>query len=107
MVKGERVHQFLDNEAEVLDVVYNPDGSSFYSISGAGDLTRWEMHPEIFVTRYFYKPYNEELSTDPVFEPRRKGESKKEFQARETEAGKAKAKIIDKYYHRYLEERGN
>ena len=28
-------------------------------------------------------PYREELAGDPVFEPRRKGESKKDFEARE------------------------
>ena len=84
---------------------FHPDGSSFYSISGAGDLTRWEMHPEIFVLRYFSQPYLEELAADTVFEPRKKGESKKEYQARMKEAEKARAKIIDAYYHRYLEER--
>ena len=102
---GEKVHSFLDNEQAVMDLVYHPDGNSFYSISYAGDLTRWELDPEIFVIRYFDKPYHEELSSDPLFEARRKNESKKEFQARKAEAGIKKAQILDRYYKLYLSER--
>ncbi len=99
---GQRLHSYLDNEEAVLDLVYHPDGKSFYSISFAGDLTRWEVHPEIFVLKYFEKPYREELSTDPIFEPRRKGESKKEFEARSAEASQRKDEILERYYQQYL-----
>lgn len=99
---GERIHAFLDNEEAVLDLVYHPDGHSFYSISFAGDLTRWMVHPEIFVLRYFEKPYSDELAADPLFEPKRKGESKKEYAARAEEAARKKALILDRYYRQYL-----
>jgi WD40 repeat protein len=102
VTSGERIHSFPDNEEAVLDVVFHPDGRSFYSISFAGDLTRWEMHPEIFVLRYFKQPYLEELSADPVFDPRRKGESRKDYQSRLERAASEKEKIINRYYRRYL-----
>jgi WD40 repeat protein len=102
---GEKIHQFLDNEEAVMDLLYHPDGKSVYSITYAGDLTRWAVHPEIFVLKYFEESYLQELSADPFFEPRRKGESKKEYQARQTEAETKKAGIIDQYYKRYLSER--
>ncbi len=104
VVSGERIHQYLDNEEAVLDLVYHPDGKSIYSISFAGDLTRWEVHPEIFVLKYFDKPYREELSSDPIFEPRRKGESKKDFLVREQEAALKKATILERFYNQYLTE---
>lgn len=103
---GKRIHQFLDNEGAVMDLVFHPDGHSFYSITYAGDLTRWEVHPEIFVLKYHEKPYREELAADPVFEPRRKGESKKDHQARLAEAAAKKSEIIARYYNLYLSERG-
>jgi len=103
---GERIHSFLENDGEVLDLVYHPDGHSFYSISMAGDLTRWGVHPEIFVLWYFKEPYSEELSADPLFEPRRKGETKKDFEVRQQKAIKKKSVIVDRYYQRYLSERG-
>lgn len=99
---GERIHQFLDNDEAVMDLVFHPDGHSFYSISYAGDLTRWEMNPEIFVLKYFEKPYRDELASDAVFEPKRKGESKKDYLARMEEAAVRKAEIIDLYYLKYL-----
>ena len=102
VASGERIHAYLDNEEAVLDLVYHPDGKSIYSISFAGDLTRWEVHPEIFVLKYYEKPYREELSADPVFDPKRKGESKKDFLVRASEAKLKKAEITERYYKQYL-----
>ncbi|MEN8158073.1 MAG: WD40 repeat domain-containing protein [Bacteroidota bacterium] len=105
LVSGDKIHTFTENEDMLLDVAFHPDGASFFSISKAGDLTRWELHPEIFVLRYYGDPYREALSSDPLFEPRRKGEAKKEYQARKAEAGQKRAEIIDRYYQQYLQER--
>ncbi len=102
---GEKIYQFLDNEEAIMDLVYHPDGKSVYSISNAGDLTRRAVHPEIFVLKYFEESYLQELSANPLFEPKRKGESKKDYQARQTEAETKKAGIIDRYYKQYLSER--
>lgn len=103
-VTGERIHPFTDNEGAVLDVKFHPDGKSFYSVSSIGDLTRWEMHPEIFVLRYYEAPYQQELSADPVFEPRRNGESRQDYEARLVEAGQLKNIILQRYYNQYQEE---
>jgi WD40 repeat protein len=103
-VTGDRIYRFADKEGAVLDVNFHPDGLSFYSVSRLGDLTRWEMHPEIFVLRYFETPYLEELNAEPLFLPRQKGEPKKEYQARQVEASKKKAEIIDRYYQLYLQQ---
>jgi len=99
---GERIHQFLDNEAAVTDLVFHPDGNSFYSISYAGDLTRWALHPKIFVLKYFEKQYRDELAADPIFEARRKGESKKDYQVRMKEAEAKEAGIVSRLYKEYL-----
>ena len=89
----------------MLDVEFHPDGGSFYSISKAGYLTRWDLNPEIFVLRYYGTPYQEELSADPLFLPKQKGESKKNYQARQTEADQKKSEIIERYYQQYMQER--
>ncbi len=102
---GERIHQFLDNDGAVMDLVFHPDGNSFYSITYAGDLTRWEVHPEIFVLKYFENRYREELAADAIFEPKRKGESKKDHQARMKEAEVKRGEIISRYYNQYISER--
>ncbi len=99
---GDRIHSFLDNDAEIVDLVYHPGGQSFYSISMAGDLTRWQVDPEIFVLRYFEGEYSEELAADPVYEPRRKGETKKEFEVRQEKADMKKSALADSLYQKYL-----
>jgi len=102
---GEKIHQFLENDGAVMDLVFFPDGNSFYSISYAGDLSRWELHPKIFVLRYFEKEFRNELAADTLFEPKRKGESKKEYQSRMQEAEEKEADIISRYYKQYLSRR--
>ena len=105
VLTGERIHQFLDNDATVMDLVFHPNGQSFYSISYAGDLSRWEVNPEIFVLKYYEDPYREELAADPIFEAKRKGESKKDYQNRMAKAAVKKSEIIAHYYDQYLSER--
>lgn len=100
---GERIHQFPDNKGAVTDLVFHPDGGSFYSISYAGDLTRWELDPEIFVLKLYEKQYSEELASEPLFEPRRGGESKKEYQSRMEEAAVKRSEITARYYQQYLD----
>ncbi len=102
VLKGEQIHQFLENEGAVMDLVFHPDGNSFYSISYAGDLTRWEINPEVFVLKYYEKSYMDELAADPLFEPKRKGESKKEYQSRMAKATVKKKEMIAGYYELYL-----
>ncbi len=105
VVTGDKIHTFVENEDMVLDVAYAADGKSFYSISKAGDLTRWSVDPEIFVLRYFDLPYHEAVSGDTIFQPRRKGEAKKEYQDRTVRAEIMRREIIDRFYKQYLEER--
>lgn len=102
---GDKIHSYMDNEQAVMDLVYHPDGNSFYSISYAGDLTRWSIDPEIFVLRYYDQAYREELAADPLFEARRKGESKKDFMERGKEATTKKEEIVARYFKLYLAER--
>jgi WD40 repeat protein len=98
---GEKIYQFLENEGAVTDLAFSSDGRSFYSTSYGGDLTRWFLHPRIFVQKYFESQYRSELAADPVFEDRRKGESKKEYQARVQEAEKTEAAIVSRLFREY------
>jgi WD40 repeat protein len=102
---GERIHRFLDSEAAVSDLVFAADGQSFFSISYARDLTHWDLAPKIFVIRYFGEQYQDELDADPIFEARRKGESKKDYQARMIDAESKEAGIVSRLYKEYLSTR--
>ena len=101
---GEKIYQFLES-GPLTDLAFHTNGQSFFSTSSAGDLIHWKLDPEIFVLRYFEEAYLNELSSEPAFEPRRKGESKKDYQNRQTRAAPLKEKMVDRYYQRYLRER--
>lgn len=103
-IRGEKIYHFTDNQGAILDARFFPDGKSVYSISSDGTLTQWELHPEIFVQRYFDEKYRSELSANPVFEARRKGEAKKDYEKRKAEASLQKTAIIQRYYEQYLQE---
>jgi hypothetical protein len=102
---GEKIHQFLDNEGAVTDLAFHPDAQSFFSISYGRDLTHWSLHPRIFVLRYYEREFREALAADPIFEARRKGESKKEYQARMKKAGAREEGIVSRLYEKYLSAR--
>ena len=102
---GEQIHMFFEHASEVTDLVYASDGKSFYSVSPTGDLIHWALDPEIFVLKYFEEDYLKELAAQPVFQARRKGESKKDYQNRQSRSKTLKAEIVDRYYQLYLKER--
>jgi len=54
---GERIHTFLGHEGAVLDLTFHPDGKSVYSVSFDGTVIRWGIDPEIFVLKYYSKPF--------------------------------------------------
>jgi WD40 repeat protein len=104
VVRGERIHTFTTgNGGGFLDVEFHPDGQSFFSITSEGDLIHWELHPEIFVLRYFLDPYQEELASLPETGPRRVDEDKKEYEARMAESEKIRTTITERYFEKYLE----
>ena len=79
------------------------DGHSFYSSSMDNTLKHWDLNPEIFVLKYFGQAYREEIEGNHLFDDKRKGESRKDYQARLERANKKRAEIVQAYYQQYLE----
>jgi len=100
---GEKIYSYLDNDDALLDLVFCPDGQSFFSSSLDRTLKRWAIDPEIFVLRYYEKEYQDEIAGNQFFDERRKGESKKDYEARLEIADKKRADIVNRYYMMYLE----
>ena len=103
---GEQLYAYLENRGSIPDIAFLPGGNSFISAGMDGRLTTWELHPEIFVMKYFPKEYEKELSENPLFLPRQKGEKKADYELRLVEAAKVKEEIVKQYYGKYLENTG-
>jgi len=104
LVRDELVHTFADHSSILLDVDFHPSGKSLYTVDAEGSLIQRELHPELFVLRYFGDSYREEINAEALFEDRLKGESKKDYQLRRKEADKRRTAIIESYYKRYQDE---
>lgn len=103
---GEQLYAYLENGGSIPDIAFLPGGKSFVSAGMDGRLTTWELHPEIFVMKYFGEEYEKELSENPLFLPRQRREKRSEYQLRLEEAAKVKEEIVQKYYALYLGNRG-
>jgi WD40 repeat protein len=103
---GEQLFAYLENEGSIPDIAFLPGGKSFVSAGMDGRLTTWEIHPEIFVIKYFWEEYDKELSENPLFLPRQRGEKRADYELRLEEAAKVKEGIVQKYYTQYLENTG-
>ena len=103
---GEQLFAYLENGGSIPDIAFLPGGKSFVSAGMDGRLTTWELHPEIFVMKYFGEEYEKELSENPLFLPRQRGEKRSDYELRLEKAAKAKEEIVQRYYARYLENTG-
>ena len=104
---GNCIHTFTGHEAAVSCVKFSPDGKSF--ISGSYDKTAklWQISPRIFVDYYFKDELESEMEGDPLFAEKSRSESRQEYTARLEEAERAKERMYEKYYLKYLEQLKN
>jgi WD40 repeat protein len=103
MESGEQLYAYLENNGSIPDIEFLPDGKSFVSACMDGSLTIWQLHPEIFVLKYYSEPYEKELKERELFLPRMRGEKKEDYEIRMKKDAGIKQEIIDKYYKMYLE----
>jgi WD40 repeat protein len=103
IASGEALYAYLENESGLSDIAFLPDGKTFVSAGMDGKMKLWEINPEIFVLKYFSEDYEKELMKNPLFLAREKGEKKAAYETRMKKAAEEKARIVEKYYKKYLE----
>lgn len=100
---GKMLNTFTGHGAYVNEVRFSPDGKSFASASDDQTVRIWKVEKKYFVDAYFDKEINEARQASPLFAPRKPGESKQDYAARELEAGKFLDGLYDQYYEKYLQ----
>ncbi|MFZ5940306.1 MAG: WD40 repeat domain-containing protein [Bacteroidota bacterium] len=103
VAQGEEIYSYIGHDAAVMDLSVLPDGKAFYTASMDACLRKWDIDPEIFVLRYFGEEYSATLAENHLFDERRKGESKGDYESRMESAARKKAGIVSEFYARYLE----
>jgi WD40 repeat protein len=98
LASGKTVYSFIDHNLQVTDICFSPDGKSFASSSMDKTIKIWDYSNEIFVNFYFEDILKNELSKHSEFLPRAKGETKSDYDKRNTRAVEIKKAIVDSLY---------
>lgn len=100
---GKMVYTFSKHEGAVNSIDVSSDGNSFASGGIDGRVYLWELSHKIFVEYAFYDEFYTERESISLFDERRKGESKSDYELRHTKADDKEAEIVEKYYRQYIQ----
>ena len=99
---GEGIYSFINHEGPVNDVSFSHDGNYFASASNDNTVIIWKF-PVSKISEYFFpEELEKEWSNDEIFQPKRKGESRTEYNERSEKSSEKKREIYLEYYQKVL-----
>ncbi len=101
---GRKLYSYVLHQGSVNTIDVSRDG--FYLASGGDDgvVMLWKSAKYIVVETYMADELNSMKNSNPIFEEKRKGESKDDFQARNIEAKEVEKTIIEELFNKYLDQ---
>ncbi len=103
LATGKCIKEFKYHEEPVLDVAWLKNGSGFYSCDKEGDVVEWDVPERIYVEHYFGDEIQKKLEEYTLFGPRKKGESKDDFNSRQEKVEKRRLAILEEYTEKYYQ----
>lgn len=101
---GKMVYTFVAHPGGVNSISICPDGKYFASGGIDNKVKVWGLNKKVFVEYAFYDELNAEKDKNHLFSPRRKNESKQEYEDRQARAKKYEEEAVEKLYQKYIEE---
>ncbi len=101
---GKTVYTYPAHLGAVTAMDISADGHMLLSGGTDGEVKLWELSDKIFVEYRYYDAFHAERDALEIFDARRKGEKKEEYELRMQQAGEKEAEIVRKYLLRYNEE---
>ena len=101
---GKMVYTFAAHEGAVNTIAISADGKYFASGGADNKVILWRLDPKIFVEYAYGEEFDAEKSKSSLFDERRKGESKQEYESRMEKAKVKENAIVAKYYQQYMED---
>ena len=98
---GDNIYTYIDHNGAVNSVRFSHNGNYFASASSDNTVIIWRFSPRVIAMFYYIDEIENEFE-DPLFEPKRKGENKTDFEIRELKANEKREEIYLKYYNKYL-----
>ena len=101
---GKCIYTFIAHEDALYMADFLPDGSGIVACSNDGTVKIYEMSARFIAEHYYYNEIEKELSESPLFEHRRKGESREAYLDRMEEAATFRQDLYIKYDQKHLRE---
>ena len=104
---GKMVYTFADHEGRVNGIAVNTNGDLMASAGADNMVMLWKLSKKIFVEYAYYDEFKAEKGKSSLFDPKRKGENKEDFEKRMSDAQEKEEQILDEFYQKYIIELRN
>lgn len=104
---GKMIYTFTGHEGMVNCIDINADGTLLASGGEDAQIILWELSKKIFVEFAYYDEFHEKIESAGLYDPRRRGEKKEDYELRMKKAGIKEKEILEDLYSRYIEELKN
>ncbi len=104
---GAKLYSYNSHVGPVNDIAVSNDGRYVATAGNDSKVYLWNSAKQIAVEYYYGDDFQEEKSTNPIFEPRGKGESKESYAERMKEGKAQLNELVDKYFEKYMKKNNN
>ena len=101
---GTCIHTFTDHSDALYAADFLPDGSGILTCSQDGTVKVYEMSDRFIAEHYYFSEIENEMHASGLSAPRRKGESREDWQARQSAAETFRQDLYRKYLQQHLSE---
>ena len=98
---GKRVTSFIDHEGAVTAFAFNKNGTILATGGEDGKVFIYDLGKEVYVYEKYYQELDEKKAGSSLFDEKRKGENKADYESRLQRAKKQYDAWIDEFYNDY------
>lgn len=98
---GAKLYSYNAHEGPVYTVAVSNDGNLVATGGSDSRVYIWNSAKLIAIEYYFDNEFNDEKNSNPIFEPKRKGETKETYEQRQKEAELEMNDLLEKYFGKY------
>jgi WD40 repeat protein len=99
---GACIYTFIGHEDALYAADFLPDGTGIVTCSNDGTAKIYEMSDRFIAEHYYFSEMEEEMQASGLSGPRRKGESREAWQARQSAADAFRHDLYRKYLRQHL-----
>ena len=102
---GQKIYSYVLHEGAVNSVAVSNNGQYVATAGDDGLVMLWKSGMYIIVSEKYASELNKDYDSNPIFEDKRKGESKSDFEKRKIRALAEEWKLIEQYFVMYQKEK--